>query len=316
MVISVLVCVVLLQSVVLVLTIPYRRFGRSETWSGGTSPADEPSVDESSEIVESHDVLLGDYQSILRETLARVGIEGEGIAGIGARLTERENDITAVLRMELMLRVSELVEANGRLRCDLATAQERLDAQCAALERLSAESRHDCLTGLPNRRAFDERLVELFGRYKRYRESFVMVLFDVDNFKSFNDNYGHAAGDAVLATIGKVVSERRRSTDFVARIGGEEFVILLTNTTLRQSEQCVDGYRKTIESTMLPTNDLLLRVTASFGAAEVLTAESAGSLKERADKALYTAKRSGRNCARFHDGADTVASLAEELAAV
>lgn len=142
-----------------------------------------------------------------------------------------------------------------------------------------------------------------------------MVLFDVDRFKSFNDNHGHAAGDAVLAAIAKVVSERRRSTDFVARVGGEEFAILLTHTTLGKAEQCIAGYRRSIETTTLRTNGQLLRVTASFGAAEVLPGELAGDLKERADRALYAAKASGRNCARFHDGAGIVASCAEQAVA-
>lgn len=142
-----------------------------------------------------------------------------------------------------------------------------------------------------------------------------MAIFDVDRFKSFNDSYGHAAGDAVLAAIAKVVSERRRSTDFVARIGGEEFAILLTHTTLKQSQQCVDGYRRAIESTVLRTNERSLRVTASFGAAELLSGESANSLKERADQALYAAKGAGRNCARYHDGTYIVPSVTEHLVA-
>lgn len=140
-----------------------------------------------------------------------------------------------------------------------------------------------------------------------------MVIFDVDGFKVFNDNHGHAAGDAVLAAIGKVVAERRRNTDLVARIGGEEFAILLTNTTLRKAEQCVGGYRKTVEGMTLRTNGQLLHVTASFGAAEVMPGESTDDLKERADRALYAAKAAGRNCARFHDGTDIVSSCAEQL---
>jgi diguanylate cyclase (GGDEF)-like protein len=281
-----LVCLVLLQSIALGVMLVYCRLGRS------------PDEDQT-ESIESRDGLLGDYQSILRETLARVGIEGAGIADLGVRLSERENDIAAVLRLELTRKVGELVEANSRLRSDLAAAQER----------------HDCLTQLPNRRAFEERVVELFGLNRRYDEDFVMVIFDVDCFKSFNDNYGHAAGDAVLAAIAKVVSERRRSTDFVARIGGEEFAILLTHTTLKQSQQCVDGYRRAIESTLLRTKERSLRVTASFGAAELLSGESTNDLKERADQALYAAKAAGRNCSRYHDGTCIVASVAGHLVA-
>jgi len=305
MIIAVLASIVVIQSVLLAAALGYCRFGVSKPSSG----------DEQSDAVKSRDGLLGDYQGVLSDTLARVGIEGANIADMGAQLTERENDMTAVLRTELTARVNELVEANSGLRRDLASAQERLAVQCATLQRLSAESRHDCLTQLPNRRAFEERLVELFGRHQRYGEEFVMVIFDVDKFKSFNDNYGHAAGDAVLAAIAKVVSERRRSTDFVARIGGEEFALLLTHTTLGKAEQCVAGYRKAIEFTTVQTNGQRLCVTASFGAAEVLPGENACDLKERADRALYAAKDSGRNCARFHDGTGIAASCAEPAVA-
>ena len=313
MIILVLVLVVVLQSATLGVVVSRRRLRRA-TERIGDRMFEQGLPALPSEPIQTHDELLGDYQSVLRETLARVGDEGEGLADIGVRLNEHVNEITAVLRTELMHRISDLVEANGRLRGDLAAAQVRLEAQCAAMERLSAESRHDCLTHLPNRRAFDERLVELFGRYKRYGESFVMVLFDVDRFKSLNDTHGHAAGDAVLAAIGRVVAERRRSTDFVARVGGEEFAILLTNTTLRQAEQCIDGYRRTIASSTFEANDLVLPVTASFGAAEVLDGETSSRLKDRADEALYTAKAAGRNCARFHDGDEIVARMAETLA--
>jgi diguanylate cyclase (GGDEF)-like protein len=302
MVITLLVSLIVVEAVALAAALAYCRAHVSRT-----SPDDEPS-----DAVKSRDGLLGDYQGVLRETLARIGVEGENIADMGEQISERENDMSVVLRMELTARVNDLVKVNGALRSDLASAQERLEVQCAALKRLSSESRHDCLTQLPNRRAFDERLVELFGRHQRYHEEFVMVIFDVDGFKLFNDNYGHAAGDAVLAAIAKVVSERRRSTDFVARIGGEEFAILLTHTTLEKAESCVGGYRKAIEATTLRTNGQLLRVTASFGAAEALPGESANDLKERADRALYAAKASGRNCARFHDGNGVASSCAEQ----
>lgn len=302
MVITLLVSLVVVQAVALAAALAYCRCHVNR------SPGDE-----TSDAVKSRDGLLGDYQGVLRDTLLRIGIEGENIADMGEQLSEREHDMSAVLRMELTAQVNELAKVNSTLRSDLASAQERLEVQCAALKRLSSESRHDCLTLLPNRRAFDERLVELFGRHQRYCEEFVMVIFDVDGFKLFNDNYGHAAGDAVLAAIAKVVSERRRATDFVARIGGEEFAILLTHTTLGRAEQCVGAYRKAIETMTVRTNGQLLRVTASFGAAEVLPEEGACDLKERADRALYAAKASGRNCTRFHDGADIVASCAEQV---
>jgi diguanylate cyclase (GGDEF)-like protein len=112
--------------------------------------------------------------------------------------------------------------------------------------RLSARS---LITDLPNRRAFDEKLRELHGWWERHECDYALAIFDLDQFKAFNDAHGHAAGDAILKTISKRLTEIRRSTDFLARIGGEEFAILVPRIGLPQCEIIVDQYRKAIEAT-------------------------------------------------------------------
>jgi diguanylate cyclase len=208
-----------------------------------------------------------------------------------------------IMNTSLLREYEAIVE---QLQHDLSLARDQLRAQRDELDRVKVESRHDCLTQLPNRRAFEERLCELLARCNRHGERYVLVLFDIDQFKSFNDSFGHATGDAILAAIGRVLLEGRRATDHVSRIGGEEFALLLTQTSLPWCKVAVERYRKSIEATVLNADGRSLRVTASFGAAETVEGESLDSLRRRADEALYAAKNNGRNCTYLHDGTGVV----------
>ncbi len=147
----------------------------------------------------------------------------------------------------------------------------------------------DPLTGVSNRRYFDMRFSEEIERAKRYGSDLSCLMIDIDNFKSINDTYGHAAGDRVLVEVAAVVKGRMRTTDFVARFGGEEFVVLLPETDIAAAATIADRIRQQIAETDLGPG--LPRVTASFGAA----AGAARELLENADKALYEAKARGKN---------------------
>ena len=221
-----------------------------------------------------------------------------------SRNSLREYEVAS--KEESSPRLSAIVAANEQLRNDLDAAHEQLRALRDELEWVKIESRHDSLTGLPNRRAFEERLCELLARCERHGERYVLVLFDIDRFKSFNDTFGHATGDAILAAIGKVLAEGRRATDHVSRIGGEEFAILLTQTGLPACQGAVERYRETIAATVVAVDGRRHQVTASFGSAEMAQGESLDRLVRRADQALYAAKNQGRNRARLHDGACVV----------
>ncbi|HEV3003150.1 MAG TPA: GGDEF domain-containing protein [Pirellulales bacterium] len=247
-----------------------------------------------------------EYEAILGEVLQRLGMHGKNHADVGNPIAAPNDAMTAVLKDELTERLASIVASNQRLRDDLAAAQEQLRAQRRELDQAKADSRHDSLTQLPNRRAFDERLCELLARCERHGERYVLVLFDIDGFKSFNDTFGHVTGDAILAAIGGVLRDGRRATDHVSRIGGEEFALLLTQTDLQRCPAAIERYRKAIEAATLSVDGRLLRVTASFGAAEMSPGELPDRLIKRADEALYAAKNHGRNCTWLHQGGGVV----------
>ncbi len=156
---------------------------------------------------------------------------------------------------------------------------------------------HDGLTRIHNRRSFDERLVQELKRHQRYRQPLSLLMIDVDHFKQVNDTFGHLAGDEVLRRIGQILQDSLRSTDLAARYGGEEFAVLLPHTPEQDSQKLAERIRKRIEDTNFGLADKGFRVTASIGVAAL----AAGSLQKeddlvlKADQALYTAKRNGRN---------------------
>jgi diguanylate cyclase (GGDEF)-like protein/PAS domain S-box-containing protein len=176
------------------------------------------------------------------------------------------------------------------------TEQKNLETR---LETLAIE---DSLTGLANRRRFDERLKEEWARAYRDRSSLALLMIDVDHFKAYNDEYGHPAGDACLRLVAKIIAaETQRTGDLAARYGGEEFAMLLPNTDPAGCAQVGERIRSAIHEAGLvhATNPASGRVTASVGGAVCRPAleRTAGvsSLVEAADRALYAAKDAGRN---------------------
>ncbi|MDO6562447.1 GGDEF domain-containing protein [Amphritea sp. 1_MG-2023] len=153
----------------------------------------------------------------------------------------------------------------------------------------------DSLTSLPNRAGYDDQLKSEFGRWSRYGQSFSLAVADLDLFKRINDTYGHQAGDKVLRLVASILKQQSRSTDFIARYGGEEFVILMPGTTAQQALVAVDKIRQAIAQSPFNFHGKPVQITLSIGLTEVQTDDSEDHLFGRADKALYTAKRLGRN---------------------
>ena len=153
------------------------------------------------------------------------------------------------------------------------------------LGRVEAMARTDSLTGLPNRRSWDEELRHAIARSTRHGRPLALAMADLDHFKLFNDAHGHAAGDALLAEAAVRWRLTLRSTDFLARYGGEEFAVLLPDCTPAEVERLLDRLR---EATPPPQ-------TCSIGVAYWVRADGPEALTARADAALYTAKRHGRD---------------------
>jgi len=154
----------------------------------------------------------------------------------------------------------------------------------------------DSLTNLMNRRAFDAALSREMVRADRTRQPLSVLVVDVDHFKMVNDRRGHAAGDAVLAMLGRVLPEHAREYDLVARWGGEEFVVALPGADVAAARSVAERLRLAVDHAVVRDSDgEPLSVTISVGAAERAFGEGAAALFERADRAMYAAKKGGRN---------------------
>jgi diguanylate cyclase (GGDEF)-like protein len=148
------------------------------------------------------------------------------------------------------------------------------------------------VTGVYNRKKFDDAMDEWISLSKRYGNPLSLILLDIDDFKAVNDNYGHIVGDSVLKNIAATVSRSIRDTDIFARWGGDEFVILLPNTDIRQAETLAERIRECIASNPL---DHPRDITCSFGVAAYEENDTKQSLLRRVDDLLLKAKASGKD---------------------
>ena len=163
------------------------------------------------------------------------------------------------------------------------------------LEEQRQKALQDPLTGLPNRAAWNERLDLEFARWQRYGGDLLLAVLDVDHFKRVNDGYGHLAGDRVLKIIGSELQKRLRKTDFIARFGGEEFVVLLPNTPQEAGRQLLETLRESIGSCPFHFKGERIVITLSAGLTAFSDGDTTERAFERADSALYRAKEAGRN---------------------
>jgi diguanylate cyclase (GGDEF)-like protein len=215
--------------------------------------------------------------------------------------SNRSEDALAELVVDV---IDNIVHANHDLQSQLTTAEDRLKKQATEIETHISRSLTDPLTGLPNRREFNERLEERMSAWRRRQEAFSLLILDVDHFKKLNDERGHLAGDQMLSAIARALRSAVRREDFVARYGGEEFAILLPNTTLEQAKSVAEKVRESVSRTVVEHNGQKLSTTVSGGLAAIAADDSADILIERADTAMYAAKASGRNRTCVHDGSN------------
>ena len=152
----------------------------------------------------------------------------------------------------------------------------------------------DALTGLYNRRHFNAELEREFMRSKRYGGNLCIAIIDIDFFKKINDTYGHLCGDYVLKEVAYLILENFRKTDMIFRYGGEEFVVIMTETSLENSLIPLERLRKTIENNNFIYKGKKITVTVSIGA-ETNQTDTTDEFLNNADKALYQAKQNGRN---------------------
>ena len=199
--------------------------------------------------------------------------------------------------IEQKIQANALLEmAKENLEC---TVLERTMALAQARDHAEHLARIDVLTEVSNRRYFEEVAVHEFARARRYQQPLSVIMFDIDFFKKINDTYGHAAGDRVLKIVASAAKESVREVDFVARIGGEEFAILLPGVVAEQALVTAERLRERIAEQNLDYNGWLVTFTASFGVAQALEEDELfEALLQRADQSMYWAKKTGRNQVR------------------
>lgn len=192
-----------------------------------------------------------------------------------------------IVRMEIATDITDRKQAEEELK--------------AAKEQAEALARSDELTGLNNRRAFFQDGEKLLQRAKRYNHPLSFIMLDIDHFKRINDTYGHAGGDDVLESLANTLRAHVREADILGRLGGEEFAAILPETTLADAVGMAERLRFEIESAKVYSAKGEIRTTASFGLS-MLTQDQASleDLINKADDALYQAKRNGRNRVEYN----------------
>ena len=195
---------------------------------------------------------------------------------------------------EVQRLLDRIVDANSHLQTRLESAEEKLDMQTKQLAGYLTEARTDGLTGLANRKAFDQKLDECYAKWQETKHPFSLALIDIDFFKKINDTYGHPAGDTVLREISARLREISNESILVARYGGEEFGIIFDGE-VQQAASVVERLRLTIAGKSIGTDGHTISITISAGVARVIGDERIGKLVRRSDEALYSAKIGGRN---------------------
>ena len=237
--------------------------------------------------------LLGHVSSASRGA-SQYGEALDDFSGALAAPTE-VNDLLTLVKA-VREQTSAMVATNLQLEQRLASSASEVSRLREDLEQLRREATRDHLTGLANRKLFDVALRQAMA--ENVGRPLTLLMIDIDFFKKFNDSYGHQLGDQVLKLVARSLTECVKGKDTAARYGGEEFAVVLPDTALADGITVAENIRGSVAGKKIAnrrTGEVLGQVTLSAGAAQYRTGESMGTLIQRADEALYMAKRKGRN---------------------
>lgn len=188
---------------------------------------------------------------------------------------------------KLLRETQQLIKLSDRKARELHLLNQKLKQLSKDFE---FQSQHDALTGLYNKGEITRIIHEQLSL-----NDFVLILFDIDYFKKVNDSYGHIVGDQVLRLVANLVEQNTKYKDYIGRFGGEEFILILSDTTLDQSIETADKLRKLIEHSILDADGIQVRVTVSMGLTLCRQHELFEDVYVRVDQLLYAAKNAGRN---------------------
>ena len=265
------------------------------------APAGNRQREEGAEAIESGKHAI---QDLLRSLSEFVSGLMENNSAYNNKMTDHKASIDQAMTMAgleeikrlLVHEIEEMQSTSEDYRRQLEHANMTIRDQQEIMERFRIDAKMDFLTKIANRRAFQTRLKEEFERAKRYRSIFTLIMIDIDHFKRVNDVYGHIAGDQVLRLVAHVLEDQTRFNDFVSRYGGEEFAVLLPESTAGQGRYVADKIRQAVESTSLLHANEKIKVTISAGVGQVdAERDTPETFIERVDAALYQAKKNGRN---------------------
>jgi diguanylate cyclase len=245
---------------------------------------------------------LNGLVALVREAVSAVGVENESLrTGLTRSLDRFEavgqfgdiKEIKKRLAAEVLVMKQAIAERQQSWEARVEELGERVSVLETELLTSRREASLDPLTHVANRRTFDRTCREWT---KSARAGFVVAMIDIDGFKAINDAFGHAGGDSALVAVAQALKKSVRAQDLVARIGGDEFALLVSDLTLRQAESRLKHVVASIAATGLPSvPDPSFMLTVSCGASEFSAGDTSSSLIQRADEALYEAKRSGKN---------------------
>jgi diguanylate cyclase len=246
-------------------------------------------------------------RNVVREAGQKIVKAIEAIEKHDGELMQHEESISASKTINslvglidiLMDEIKELRESNRATQEELKKSSKTLKEIEDRLKKKETEAQYDPLTVVANRRLFENRLREMMIKRDTTGSPCSLIMIDLDDFKRINDLYGHRVGDEVLRSIALALEKELRTEDLVARYGGEEFVVVLPDNTLKEANSVAERLRERVENLSIPVGPATnLSVTISLGVAEVHDGDSPEDVVGRSDKAMYLAKRGGKNCVR------------------
>jgi len=263
-------------------------------------PAPKPAED-SKRIAERAAMAASRVADLAKNVASDVGDHAAKMKAISADLAGIDRQSTEVNGV-VFTALDQMLAANTELQERLAKAEQQLAAQAAEIKAHESEARTDSLTGLSNRRAFDDELKRRLSEWERKRIPCTLVLLDIDFFKKFNDAHGHQIGDEVLRQVAKVLKASSRESDIPCRYGGEEFAVILPTTDAASARVVAERIRTAVEESTTACEGKSLKVTCSIGMSQFESSDDMGRLIRRADEALYASKKAGRNCGHWQNG--------------
>jgi diguanylate cyclase len=239
---------------------------------------------------------LAKLQELTSKVAADVDQHSSKVREINAQLADSDDE-AAVLAA-----VAKLIEANKKMQERLDSAEQRLQVQARQMESHAVEARTDALTQVANRRALDDEVRRCLADFTTRGVISTLMLIDVDHFKKFNDTHGHQSGDEVLRGVARVLRTSVGEIGMVARYGGEEFAVIFAGMSLPAVVVQAESARLAIAGTSFRCSGRELFVTVSAGLTETQPGDQEKEFIRRADEALYSSKKGGRNCGHYNDG--------------